>query len=66
MRRVIFFIAAVLTAAAADEAGNFGTVTRQVITFDRSGVSDITGFKPESVRGAVPEKIAPEVGLYRR
>lgn len=55
-----------LLGVAEDEAGNFGTVTRQVITFDRSGVSDITGFKPESVRGAVPEKIAPEVGLYRR
>lgn len=55
-----------LLGVAEDEAGNFGTVTGQVITFDRSGVSDITGFKPESVRGAVPEKIAPELGLYRR
>ena len=55
-----------LLGVAEDEAGNFGPVTRQVITFDRSGVSDITGFKPESVRGAAPEKIAPEVGLYRR
>lgn len=52
-----------LMGVAEDADGNFGPVTRKVMTFSRDGISDISGFRPEEA-GMAPRNMSP-VKMFR-